>query len=68
MSTLEKFKRRVEGFLSRNEMAASRFGQLACNDPNFVLDLRRGRKPNPNLMDRVDRFMADAESSAGEAA
>ena len=66
LSTREKFVARVEAFLDRSEMAASRFGLLACNDPNFVLDLREGRRPNPDLMDSVDAFMAaeDAKTSA----
>ena len=58
MSTREQFIRRIEAFLKSHEMAPSRFGLLACNDPLFVSDLRGGRKPNVDLMDRVDRFMS----------
>lgn len=68
MSTLEKFKRRVDAFIARHEMATSRFGILACNDPNFVTDLRGGRRPNPDLMDRVDEFMSQQDSARPRAA
>ena len=56
-STLARFIERVEAFLERHTMAASRFGLLACNDPNFVGDLRDGRRPNPDLMDAIDAIM-----------
>ena len=56
-STLARFIERVEAFLERHPMAASRFGLLACNDPNFVGDLRDGRRPNPDLMDAIDAIM-----------
>jgi hypothetical protein len=39
-------------------MSASAFGMKACRDPNFVADLRRGRKPNIDLCDQVQRWMA----------
>lgn len=59
MTTLEKFIARVEAFLVAETMAPSRFGMRACNDPRFVFELRGGRRPNTDLMDRVDAFMAD---------
>lgn len=57
MSTLEKFIARVEAFLARTGMAPSRFGEEACKDRCLVKDLRNGRRPNPDLMDRIDAFM-----------
>lgn len=57
MSLLQSFIQRVERFLSRYGMAATRFGKCAANDPNFVFDLRNGRKPNPDLIESVDRWM-----------
>jgi hypothetical protein len=59
MSLLQSFIRRVERFLGRYGMAATRFGKCAANDPNFVFDLRQGRKPNPDLIEAVDRWMRE---------
>jgi hypothetical protein len=41
MSLLNQFVDRVELFLLKTGMAASRLGDLACNDPAFV----PGRRP-----------------------
>lgn len=64
MSLLQSFIDRVEKFLTRYEMAPSQLGKLALNDPSFVLELRRGRKPNPDLIDRVDAFMREHRAAA----
>lgn len=56
-STLGRFKLRVETFLSSTGMKPSRLGSEALGDPNFVFEVRCGRKPNPDLMDRVDAYM-----------
>lgn len=57
MSLLQSFIRRVERFLVRHGLAASRFGKEAANDPNFVFDLRSGRRPNTDLIESVDNWM-----------
>ena len=66
MSLLQSFLQRVERFVERHKISATRFGRLAANDPNFVFDLRRGRKPNPDLIEAVDRWMREyrAEKNA----
>lgn len=59
MSLLQAFILRVEKFLKRHDVTATRFGRLAANDPNFVFDLRSGRKPNPDLIEKVDGWMRE---------
>jgi hypothetical protein len=49
--------RTIEKFLREHDMAATRFGRLAVNDPRFVLDLRMGREPRRRLQSRVEHFM-----------
>lgn len=48
---------RIEQFLRKTEMSATRLGRLAISDPRFVADLRRGRLPRPSTERRLDRFM-----------
>ncbi len=49
--------RKIEKFLRRTEMAATKFGRLAAQDPRFVFDLRRGRLPRTRTEERVEHFM-----------
>lgn len=49
--------RKIESFLRRNGMAATKFGRLAAHDPRFVLDLRNGRMPRSATEIRVEHFM-----------
>ena len=57
MSRTEAFLAEIERFLAETGMNATAFGRAAANDPNFVGDLRNGRKPNFGTADRVDEFM-----------
>jgi hypothetical protein len=41
-------------------MSASYFGKAAVGDPNFVGEVRRGRKPHLDLVDRVDCYIKSA--------
>ena len=47
----------VESFLQRTGMPWTRFGRLATHDPRFVGDLRNGRSPRPETVQRVEHFM-----------
>lgn len=38
-------------------MPATRFGREAVSDPRFVFDLRRGREPRPQTIERVRAFL-----------
>lgn len=71
MDAIEDFKSRIDTFLKRSGLSPSRFGDLACNDPAFVFDLRNGREPKFSTIEKVDNFMvdyvADCEADADEA-
>jgi hypothetical protein len=49
--------RKIENFLRRTGMPATKFGRLAAQDPRLVLDLRMGREPRPRTERRVEHFM-----------
>ena len=49
--------RKIEVFLRRTGMPATKFGRLAAHDPRFVLDLRNGRAPRTRTERRVEHFM-----------
>jgi hypothetical protein len=49
--------RKIEQFLRRHDMPATKFGRLAAQDPRFVLDLRMGRLPRSAMETRVEHFM-----------
>ncbi len=50
--------RTIEKFLRTTDMAATKFGRLAAQDPRFVLDLRNGRMPRTQTERRIEQFMA----------
>lgn len=50
---------RIEAFLAETGMKQSPFGEMACGDPNFVDDLRKGREPRSALRAKVEKFMDD---------
>ena len=49
--------RKIEKFLRRTGMPATKFGRLAAHDPRFVLDLRMGRIPRPDTELRTRAWM-----------
>lgn len=59
--------RKVEQFLARHDMPATKFGRLAAHDPRFVLDLRMGRTPRPATEARTMRWMDEYETAFDEA-
>lgn len=71
MLTAEAFLSDVEAYLKQAGMSATAFGHAALKDPNFVHDLRQGRKPNLGIVERVYIFMnenGDAAQGAEDAA
>lgn len=68
MTTLDKFKTRVEQFIREHGVPATKVGLQALNDPTFVFEVRRGRKPNTDVMDRVDAWMTEYARENSEAA
>lgn len=57
----EQFVARVEVFLESTGFKSSEFGRQAIGDPNFVLNLRRGRSPTLATADRVLAFIVRLE-------
>lgn len=53
--------RKIEKFLRRTHMPASKFGRLALGDPRLVHDLRNGRELRPPTAARVEAFLAAQE-------
>jgi hypothetical protein len=49
--------RKIEMFLRRTGMPATKFGRLAAQDPRFVIDLRNGRIPRFRTERRIEHFM-----------
>lgn len=57
---MKTFAAAVEDFLARTGMSISKFGDLACNDRNFVADMRRGqRECRFSTIRKVEAFMAE---------
>jgi len=56
--------RKVETFLRKHHMPATKFGRLAAQDPRFVLDLRMGRTPRASTEARTLQWMAGFEAGA----
>ncbi len=50
---------RIEQFLQRSGMTATRFGRLAINDPRLVNDLRNGREPRAATKARIERMISE---------
>lgn len=67
MTSAERLLADIEAFLSESGMTASAFGRAAAKDPNFVGDLRGGRKPNLDLADRVWSFIESQRSTESAA-
>jgi hypothetical protein len=49
--------REVEKFLRQNGTPPTRFGREAMSDPRFVFDLRNGRDPRPETVERVRAYL-----------
>ena len=56
--------RKVEKFLRKSDMPATRFGRLAVGDPRLVRDLRNGREPRAKMVSRIEAFLAAQEPLA----
>lgn len=53
--------RKIEKFLRRTKMPATKFGRLALGDPRLVHDLRNGRELRAPTAARVEAFLAAQE-------
>lgn len=63
-SLTDDFRARVEAFLAATRTKPTEFGRAAVGDPNFVLNLRRGRSPKLATVDRVLAHMAAVAPAA----
>jgi hypothetical protein len=48
----------IATFIAAHEISERKFGEEALNDKNFVSDLRAGRSPSMNTVERLQQFMA----------
>lgn len=55
----------IERHLRRNAIPPTRFGREVVNDPRFVLDLRKGREPRPDMQARVLAYLAECDTRVG---
>lgn len=61
----EQFRAQVEAFLARTKLSASRFGELACGDRNFVSDLREGnREFKPSTIKQALKWISGFDTGA----
>jgi hypothetical protein len=49
--------RDVERFLKAGKLSAARFGREVMGDPRFVFDLRQGREPKPQTVEKVKAYL-----------
>ena len=48
---------RIECHLRESRMSATRFGRRAVGAPRFVLDLRAGREPRKQTIEKVEQYL-----------
>jgi 2,4-dienoyl-CoA reductase-like NADH-dependent reductase (Old Yellow Enzyme family) len=53
--------RDIEKFLRSNDFSAARFGREAVRDPRFVFDLRNGREPRVQTVERVRAYLEQVQ-------
>jgi hypothetical protein len=55
---------RIDDYLRTTKTTPTRLGRDAVGDPNFVMNLRDGRKPRQETLDRVIAFIERAGEQA----
>lgn len=63
-SPTEMLLSEVDAFLTRTGTAPSAFGSQAVGDPNLVRNLRAGREPRFNTIQKVKEFIAAAQNES----
>jgi hypothetical protein len=53
---------RIDRYLSNSKSSPSRLGRDAVGDPNFVMNLRNGRRPRQATAERVIAFIDRQEA------
>lgn len=64
MNELDKLRERVEAYIDRHGLTATRFGREAVGDPLFVFKLRGGREPRLATREKVNAYMKRRRSTA----
>jgi hypothetical protein len=52
---------RIDRYLRKTQSTPSRLGRDALGDPNFVMNLRDGRRPRQSTLERVIDFIEREE-------
>lgn len=47
----------IEQYLVRTKLSPTRFGRIVVRDPRFVEDLRAGRQPRLQTMEKVSAYL-----------
>lgn len=55
---------KVERYLRKHSIPATKFGRLAVRDPRLVGDLRNGRELRAKTLARVEAFLAEPPPQA----
>lgn len=55
--TVEGLLREIDAFSSERGLSPTKFGKMALNDEGLVHELRRGRWPRPETVDRIRAYM-----------
>ncbi len=58
-------RRRIEQFLKRTRISATRLGLDAAGDPKLVFMIRKGRVPRPRMEAKVVAYMDRIDREAG---
>lgn len=58
----------IRAFCAAQDMALTRFGKEAVNDPSFVRQLEEGRECRRSTIRKVRAFMASSEAAPVRAA
>lgn len=59
MSTRETLLAEIDLYLSLSGLTPTRFSVLSTGDRAFVSQLRKGRQPRADMIDRVRGYMAE---------
>jgi aspartate carbamoyltransferase catalytic subunit len=54
----------IAAFTTAHNLSDRRFGELALNDTKFVRDLKNGRSPSLNTVEKVKTFMLSYREDA----
>jgi homoserine dehydrogenase len=61
---LQAFNDEVETHLIVTGIRPTTFGKKVLGDPQFVFDLRKGRQPRAEIIDKVRQFMRERAEAA----